>query len=347
MKENYLKIPAFDKIVDAYLRFMIEGKISRSAMESELTSYLKVFDLKDIKRSFASFSEKDLIGKLIYRFLSRFERRSLNAIGLLDETTAGNILTADRVRPDLIPLLVKAERLQGSLTFREKIRSNITERITKGFELPGTFNATMLKIEYAQSAIDYLVQANQLDIQTTIDEARLKEVDQNYTNAFIDRDEYAGIVTDIIKNPAIAKEHIDILDIARKRTDIQRVREEGNLAVSYELAAFSQGAVTTSEFEEVAAAMGKKPDEIETLEKARVILLSNKTRIVKFGTLQYLLAKRQITRDQFLGHASKLPIDVGLAGATADKIIAQSLAKAKSTPAKADESIFKYYPSIP
>jgi hypothetical protein len=350
LKENFLQIPQYAAIAEAYFRFMGEGKIDRATAEQELSEYLDFFRVKNIPRLTPagkfSFSEREIVYKLLYRTPSRYERRALNLAGLLDEKTATNMMFAERMRPDLVPLMVKAERLQGSQTYRTQIETAIRTRVTKGFQVVPDLGTTLTTYEFPATAVNYLTKAAEIAVQTTIDEARLKEADENYAQAVWDKTEYAKTVNDVIKNPDVAKEHIATLDITRERNDFSRVRDEGNLAISYELSAFAQGGVSSDEFKTIASTMGKTDDEISRLNTARTIMLKNKIRSVKFGTLQTLLAKRQITKTQFVTKAVKLPYDTDLITATADHVVATALAKAKTTPAKADESIWTAYPSL-
>jgi hypothetical protein len=237
------------------------------------------------------------------------------------------------------------ETIKGASASR--IEAAIASQVTRGFATIKDFSAALTEYGYAPQFIPSMSDAEQMNVETALNEAQLKEADEAYANAIWDLPTYTKAVNAVIVDPDYAQTHIDTVGIAKQRTDMNRLRTAGDLAVSYELAAYAQGAVTVDEFSTIATAMGKTPDEIARLETARNILLANKIRGVTFKTLQYLLAKRQITRSQFVAHSGKLEIDEDLIQSTADEVIAQALTKAKTTPATANEAVFASYPSVP
>jgi hypothetical protein len=365
LKELAWHIPNFDVIADAYLRYVNEEKLTIADAEKELVKYLDVYDYRPTARKGFSFSERELVAKMLYRGVSRYERRSLNLTGMLKKDDLVKILRADRLRPDLIEPLADAEILQGTASFRGQIASKVTERVQKGFIVLDEFKKVLADAKFSSDMIGYGSTAQQLDIQTTIDEARLKEADLNYTQAYIQRPEYVKIVTDVIKNEAIRKEHIAIADIARTRFDKGTVRNEQERILTLFLAWLSEGSLSHADF--VYMAMGLKnveltakqntdlmklegdykngtlklddylnavygvvqDDEVVLSLEAGIMSLQAKIRSTKFKTLQTLLAKNRLSSLQFIDQSVKLPVDKEYASCVKDRIVSQLLPKAK------------------
>jgi phage-related protein len=555
LKEESLMIPSFNDIGAALARIAADAGQDGSSVASDIAAYFPILQFNTAARSGFKYADSDIMAEMIYNYPSRFERRVLNLAGLLTDAMAQKILVADRMRPDLVPLMMTAERLQGSLTYRNRIESAISKRVIAGYALAADFSSVMSANEYptafinylssanalevdttldsdqlnelnrnyidaiidrgtymsgvqgiitnpqiassyiairdlaaqrtktytgeikaafskriilgfdvaanfasmlstlnyAQSAITYLTQANALEVDTALDQDQLHQLDENYVQQIIDRATYVSSVQSIIVNSDIAKSyiairdaqaqrtktyvdeiktafgeqvkrgyalttdfttllstlnysqaalsyltqaynytvettisneqiteldrsyteaiidrptyvlgiqgiivntslasaHIAVADQARARLDLNRLREEGRTAVNYELLAFAEGSVSQQEFESIAAAMGKTPNEIAQLEEARELMLEQKIRDTKFKALQYLVMKWQITPAEFVQHCLKLPLDSDLAAATADYLQAYATKKASSAPTQPNEGIFVSFPSLP
>jgi hypothetical protein len=365
MKELAWKVPNFDMIASAYMRFVNEGKIDLKAAEVELEKYLDVFDLRDKAREGFTFSEHDLFFKMLYRGLSRFERRYMNATGQLTKEDLEKILTADLLRSDLVPKLAKAELLQGSVAWRMRIVTEIQERVRKGFALEVDFKKILQEADFTSNLIGYAESANKLDIQTTIDEARLKEADTNYTQAFIQKEDYVKIVTDVIKNEVIRKQYIELADLARKRFDLSQVRDEKDRIITLDLTSTASGAMSLTDFIKVCLALKNrklteadkgtlakaesdfnggamkrddylkivsdtiKNDETTLLVETAILTLDGKIRDTRFKTYQTQFAKGHISSDTFVTKAVALPMSKALALAVRDRIQVQLTPRAK------------------
>lgn len=329
LKELRFNIPSINELTVAYLRFVNDGKITLEKALSDITGYMKYHHIRDTARSTFSFSEQEILLKLLYRGISRYERRNLNLQGVLTELDLRNILRADRAPPDYLDKMVKGELLLSTQTFRNAIASKINERVQKGFMLKDEFTKGLQDISFNTTMIGFIDIANQYDILTSIDEARLKEIDLNYTQGVIEKPEYEKTITDIIKNDMIRKEHIAIADIARDRWEDSSVRDEGNRVLTQAYLNVSSGFSNTSDIATLSKTLGRTDKEIALIRVASDNLVASKMRQIQFKTLQSRLAKNRLSKKDFIAQATALKIDPAYVGAVAEYVYTQSLTKLK------------------
>lgn len=295
---------------------------------SDFDSYLQEHGLNKTFR--------DAYSEIAYSLPSIRILRSIWMTGKIDESGIEEIFSLGGMLPKYAPIAANAVVLQGLLPYLKAQETAFASQVAKGFETGVTFSDMLKKINYPSSFITPTVAAAELKADETLNVLQVSEYDKQYTEGYMNRDDYVKNITPLFKNQAILGAHIEIADLAVKRMTDSRIRTASDRSIAEGLAEFANGAISPKEFETICKAGKKTPEEIAALESARQVIYANLVRTVKFRNYQGALGKGNITPAQFEALSKALPIDNTIMKATEQHIILGMVKAAKITTAAAN-----------
>lgn len=320
----------------AYFRAIAFEGFDATAALTELMELMTMEGVSDTKRKGFTFSDTDLLKKIVYSLPNIRVLRSMWMVGEFDVGEIEDIFTASGLMPVYVKRAAEAVILQGQLPYLKAQEQAFMSKVRHGFETTVTFTELLKKIGYPSTFITPTVAAAQIQTDEEVNILQVSEYDKQYTEGFMIEADYVKNVKPLFKNDAIYTIHKAIADLAVKRLTNTRIRTASDRAISEELAAFATGAVSAKEFETICKAANKTPEEITALEQARQIIYKNLVRTVKFRNYQSALGKGNITPSQFKTLSADLPIDADIVSATEQHIILAMVKAAKISPADAN-----------
>lgn len=315
----------------AYFRLIAFENFDAGKAVIQLQTLFGMQGYADAKRKGFDFADTQLLSKLIYDLPSRFILRSMWMTGQLKTSDLEQLFTAGGMMPSFVKPAAAATALQGQLPFLKAQEAAFVTMVQHGFETGDTLTTLLKKINYPDSFITPTVAAAQLKADEEVNVLQVSEYDKQYTEGYMTKDKYVEAVKPLFKNQKIYAIHQSIVDLAVQRTTDNRIRTASDRAISQELIAFAEGAVSAADFEAVCKAGGKTADEIKALEKARQIIYANMLRIKKFRTYQTALAKQNIDTTTFETLCTALPVDAAYMKAAEQFILVNLIPKPKLT----------------